>query len=108
MVEDVEEVGARLQPQALGDLELPLQGEINLGRAEAAQGIASQIALAAGGVKAALLMIFPPGAVGSERYKGTPGTTFGRWTLLAPETKVPGKGFFPVTTFTGGALRAYT
>src|SRR5271157_6349865 len=63
----------------------------------------------AGGLaNAALLMIHPPGAVGSERYKGTPGTTFGRCTLLAPETKVPGKGFFPVTTFTGGALRAYT
>src|SRR5271166_3015757 len=61
-----------------------------------------------GTVNAALLMIFPPGAVGSERYKGTPGTTFGRCTLLAPETRVPGKGFFPVTTFTGGALRAYT
>src|SRR5208283_5970244 len=48
----------------------------------------------AGTVKAALLMILPPGAVGSEIYQGTPGTTFGRCTLLAPERTVPGKGLF--------------
>ena len=38
MVEDVEEVRARLQPNALSKGEGPAQGEIDMGGAEAAQG----------------------------------------------------------------------
>jgi hypothetical protein len=49
VVEDVEEVRAGLQPDGLGEGEGSAKGEIDLGGAESAQGIASQIALPAGG-----------------------------------------------------------
>src|SRR5271157_2524601 len=49
VVEDVEKIGAGLQRKTLAELEQPLQGEIDLRSVEAAQGVASQVALAAGG-----------------------------------------------------------
>ena len=42
MVEDVEKVRSRLERKALPDFELPAQRQIDLRRAESAQGVASQ------------------------------------------------------------------
>jgi hypothetical protein len=56
-------------------------------------------------VNAALLILFPPATLGSEIQIVTSGTRFGRCTLEAPDKKPP-NGFCPVTTFTGGAVRA--
>jgi len=56
-------------------------------------------------MNAALLILLPPATFGSAIQNGTPETKSGRWTLEAPD-KNPPKGFFPVTTFAGGAVRA--
>src|SRR5437899_8947139 len=42
MVEDVEKIRSRLERKALPDFELPAQRQIDLRRAESAQGVASQ------------------------------------------------------------------
>jgi len=50
-------------------------------------------------------MRLPSATFGSEIHSGTPAIRLGRWTLVAPERNVPNV-FCPVTTFTGGAVRA--
>jgi hypothetical protein len=66
VVEDVEKVRSRLKSKPLPDFELPPQCQIDLGSAEPAQGISSQISLhrPAGIVNAAGLMSLPPATFG--------------------------------------------
>ena len=49
MVEDVEELGAELQAEALGEMRVTRDGEIELGEAGAGERIAGDVAVGAGG-----------------------------------------------------------
>jgi hypothetical protein len=107
VVEDVEKIRSRLKSKPLPEFELPPQRQIDLRSAESAQGISSQISLhrPGGYVNAAGLISFPPATFGLAIQSGTPGTRFGR-CAEGSRQEAAGKGSCPVTTFTGGALRA--
>src|SRR5271165_6385033 len=86
VVEDVEKIRPRLEGKPLAEFELPPQRQIDLRGAESAQGISSQISLdcATGIANAAWLISLPPATFGLAIESGTPGTRFGRCTLLTP------------------------
>jgi hypothetical protein len=64
VVEDVEKIRSRLKSKPLVELELPAQRQIDLGSAESAQGISSQLSLhRTGGIR-------PPFETDSEFSRG--------------------------------------
>jgi len=67
VVEDVEEIRARLKRKALLEFELPAHRQIDPRRPESVEGVPSQISLdrPEGVVNAALLILFPPATYGS-------------------------------------------
>ena len=108
VVEDVEEVGARLQRKALVKFELAAQRQIDLGRAESVEDIAAEIALDRSGGDAECGFVdvsFRPRrwdrrsrAARREQDSGAV-----RWSRLKDRGRMCS---VPVTTFTGGAVRA--
>ena len=105
VVEDVEEIGARLEGEALIELELPAQRQIDLGRAESVEDVAAESSL--NGARGDAERGFVDALAGRRRW--------GRRSTAARRERDSGAGrcclprrnepnvFCPVTTFTGGA-----
>ena len=87
VVEEVEEVGAGLEGQALVEFELAAEGQVDSAAPKPLRTLRPRVPWTGpvGLVKAALLMRLPPATLGSEIQRGMLGTRLGRWTLVAPE-----------------------